>query len=722
MVHLSPDERQFQLLVENLPAGVFIQTKGRFSFVNEAFREILGIREDSEILGVPVLDRVPERLRAQVMGRIRSLNEKRASVERAQEFFLRSDGSEVPVEVSAIPFRFEEEDGALVFVRETWEDHNFRRLLDLLPAGVFVREGERLVLANQETLRILGVSDEADLVGTKFLDHLSETDKANTLSRIHLLELGLEVPKEVEVTVRRADGSTAPVEVKPVPFQFQGKSRTLVFLRDLTDQHEAQREMERKDELVRMTGEMAKVGGWSFNLGSGRGSWTDAVAAIHDLPPGTPIDISKGLDYYTHDSRPIVEEAVGKLVRDGTPYDLVVPLITAAGREKWVRTQGFPFMREGEMVEVRGTMQDVTELHQQQVALEEEKDRLLITLKSIGDGVITTDVEGRVVLMSHSAEDLTGWSQAEAGGRLLVEILPLIHEWTKQPLENPVLQVLRDGKTRELANHTLLVNRAGVELIIADSAAPIKDQNGQITGVVLVFRDMTEKQRLADALQRAQNLESIGLLAAGIAHDFNNLLSGLFGQVQLAADKVKAHRAEEAAVNLERALGVFERARDLTGQLMTFSKGGAPVRTTFDLGVLVRRTAVFALSGSNVGVRFQISPDLWPCEGDENQLAQALDNLVINARQAMPDGGTVAITVENRQAASKELAIIVKDEGAGIAPDVLGRIFDPFFSTKPSGHGLGLSAVQSIVQRHEGRVEVQSSSSGTVFTVFLPVS
>ncbi len=326
--------------------------------------------------------------------------------------------------------------------------------------------------------------------------------------------------------------------------------------------------------------------------------------------------------------------------------------------------------------------------------------------------------------MSRSAEELTGWPLSEAQGHPLTEVLPLIHEWTREPVENPVTRVLREGQTVELANHTVLAARHGKELVIADSAAPIRDREGVVRGVVLVFRDMTEKNRLNEALQRAQNLESIGLLAAGIAHDFNNLLAGLFGQVQLAVEKLKDDRSDDARLNLERALGVFDRAKDLTTQLLTFSKGGQPVRTSFDLGTLVRKTALFALSGSNIEVSFQIPPEPLLCVGDENQLAQALDNIIINARQAMKDGGSLRITAESRiGAAGRETVVAVQDNGPGISPEVLDRIFDPFFSTKATGHGLGLATVQSIVQHHEGRVEVQSSpGKGSTFCLILPTT
>ncbi len=241
--------------------------------------------------------------------------------------------------------------------------------------------------------------------------------------------------------------------------------------------------------------------------------------------------------------------------------------------------------------------------------------------------------------------------------------------------------------------------------------------------------DVTERKRLEEELQKSQKLESIGVLAGGIAHDFNNLLGGIFGYIDLAN---AADDGKKISSYLSKALTTIDRARALTAQLLTFAKGGAPVIKTGHLVPFIEETARFALSGSNVSCRFDAPHDLWACNFDKNQISQVIDNLVINAQQAMPFGGSVELTARNISLAEKELSplpegdyvrLSVKDNGIGMSRELLPRIFDPFFTTKAKGHGLGLSTCYSIVNRHGGFIDVESEpGKGSAFHVYLPAS
>ncbi len=373
---------------------------------------------------------------------------------------------------------------------------------------------------------------------------------------------------------------------------------------------------------------------------------------------------------------------------------------------------------------------NITDRKKAEDALVAEKERLLVTLRSIGDAVIATDVNGRIVLMNKIAEELTGWPLAEARGKLLTEVFVIINELTRQQCENPVDKVLKTGTIVTLANHTVLLSRDGRELVIADSGAPIRDRESATIGVVLVFRDNTEKQKTREALQKAQQLESLGVLAGGIAHDFNNLLGGLFGYMDLARESIPEHEA--VAAYIDKAFSVFARAKDLTTQLLTFAKGGAPARKVTALGPLLRDTIGFALSGSSIRTEFSLQPDLWPSSIDNHQISQVIDNLIINARDAMPRGGVITIAAENIPengalppvlTPGSYIRISISDQGTGIPPEHLEHIFDPFFTTKQKGSGLGLAVSYSIISRHSGTIEVKSVlGSGTTFKVFLPAS
>src|SRR5208337_3795472 len=173
-------------------------------------------------------------------------------------------------------------------------------------------------------------------------------------------------------------------------------------------------------------------------------------------------------------------------------------------------------------------------LKEREERLSDDKERLAVTLRSIGDAVIVTDVEGTITLINKVAEQQTGWAAHEAFGKHLSEVFNIINEKTRERCENPVDKVLETGMITGLANHTALIRKDGTEIIIEDSAAPIKDCNGATIGIVLVFRDVTEKRRIEDELLKMEKLQSVGLLAGGIAHDFNNILTSVVGNISLA--------------------------------------------------------------------------------------------------------------------------------------------------------------------------------------------
>ena len=242
--------------------------------------------------------------------------------------------------------------------------------------------------------------------------------------------------------------------------------------------------------------------------------------------------------------------------------------------------------------------------------------------------------------------------------------------------------------------------------------------------------DITERVRAEEALQRVQRLESIGTLAGGIAHDFNNLLLGVFGNVSIAREQLsKDHPASDF---LERAESTMDRAIRLTKQLLTFARGGGPVKEDVDIGKLVEESVRSDLSGSNVMPVFEQAEDLWMADVDKGQVEQVLSNLTVNASQAMPDGGHLYITLENAEISEdavpdlnpgRFIKVTVRDEGTGIDKNDLDRIFDPYFSTRQTGSGLGLATAYSIIKKHGGHIEVDSElGKGTTFVLLLPAS
>lgn len=373
---------------------------------------------------------------------------------------------------------------------------------------------------------------------------------------------------------------------------------------------------------------------------------------------------------------------------------------------------------------------DITARKRYQELLEEARERLTVTLHSIGDGVITTDTDGLVTFLNPVAEALCGWPLTEAVGKPLMRVFDIVSEATRAPREDPVKKVLATGETVELANHTLLISRAGTERAIADSGAPIRDGNGRILGAVLVFRDVTEKQRIENALLRDRQLEAIGLLAGGIAHDFNNILTALFGNISL----VRLHVQHDASIIglLDQVDQAFYRARDLAQQLLTFAKGGAPIKKAGALREFLSETVKFLLHGTPVVARYELPDDLWAAEFDAAQMSQAFSNILLNAVQAMPKGGTITVAACNVRIASDELpplqggryiCVSIIDNGLGIPEADRERIFHPYFTTKESGTGLGLATTYSVIRRHGGHIVVRPNlDQGTCFDTYLPAA
>lgn len=377
--------------------------------------------------------------------------------------------------------------------------------------------------------------------------------------------------------------------------------------------------------------------------------------------------------------------------------------------------------------------QQIAERERAEAERAAEQERLAVTLRSIGDGVITTDTDGHVVLLNQVAEELIGWQPAEALGQPLQQVCRIRDESTQTPLESAAQEALRHNEIVNRPRPTLLVASDGTERLIAESGAPIRAQDGTVIGAVLVFRDVTERRKIEEELVKADRLESIGVLAGGIAHDFNNILTAILGNVSLA--KLFAGENEKLSTRLHHAEKASLRAQDLTQQLLTFSKGGSPVKQTASLKELIQESVDFSLRGSNVKCKLDLEEGLWPGHIDAGQISQVIHNLIINADQAMPNGGILSVAAVNTDLRDDRRArllsldkghyvhITITDEGVGIEEERLQKIFDPYFTTKPQGSGLGLFTSYSIIKKHDGHIEAQSTVGvGTTFSIYLPAA
>jgi PAS domain S-box-containing protein len=344
------------------------------------------------------------------------------------------------------------------------------------------------------------------------------------------------------------------------------------------------------------------------------------------------------------------------------------------------------------------------------------------TFNSISDMVIILDREYRIVKANKAAADFLGAGQETVAGAFCYN---LQHQDGCRPEQCPSFDTFGSGApaTREYYEPRF-------ERHLEVSTSPIRDRDGRVAAVVHITKDVTWRKKLEEEIMRTRKLDSLAVLSGGIAHDFNNMLTVIMSTVTLA--KMYAGDNARVIAKIEEAEGEILHARELTNQLLTFAKGGAPSRRLASLPELLRDTAGFSLKGSSILCEFDIADDLWAVEIDRTQISRVISNLVINAVQAMPKGGAVAVRAKNAvidessglpARPGRYVRIEVEDCGCGIAPEHLQNIFDPFYTTKLGGSGLGLSTSYSIVKKHSGYIDAKSRvGSGSVFTVYLPAS
>jgi PAS domain S-box-containing protein len=366
---------------------------------------------------------------------------------------------------------------------------------------------------------------------------------------------------------------------------------------------------------------------------------------------------------------------------------------------------------------------DITERKRAEEMLRESENFLQTVIETAPECVKLVASDGALLMMNSA-----GLAMIEADTFAKVKgksIYPLI---SPEYLDSFIAlhKSVLEGKAGNLEFE--MTSLRGRRLFLETHAVPLKNKKNEIIALLGITRDITERKKMETEILRAQKIESVGVLAGGIAHDFNNLLTAIIGYISIA--QMDAGPSGKILPNLKNAEKAAFRARDLTQQLLTFSRGGTPIKKVVSLGDMIKDAAGFALRGSNVKCDFSIPHDLWPAEADEGQISQVINNLVINADQAMPQGGVVRVRCQNEVVGpesglplknGKYVTILIEDKGVGIPKEQLPRIFDPYFTTKQKGSGLGLTAAYSIIKRHDGYIEVDSEPGvGTVFRLYLP--
>jgi len=288
-------------------------------------------------------------------------------------------------------------------------------------------------------------------------------------------------------------------------------------------------------------------------------------------------------------------------------------------------------------------------------ALHSEKERLSVTLRSLADAVVTTDSEGRIVLLNDVGVAFTGMDRAVATGRPFAEVFRIFHRANGEPAGDIAIEALKRNSVVESGPSIAIMPPDGIERLLSVRCAPIHDHEGKINGTVVVLRDITEKEKMAEELLRSSKLQSIGVLAGGLAHDFNNMLTAVTGNLSLI--RQQENLQPEAYCSIDEAEQGARRAQELTQYLLTFAEGGAPIKQVIQVRALIQQTSAFVVRGSNVTCEFELAPNLLKIEADPNQIAQVISNIVLNAVEATPNGGRICVKAGKRDGSPRLRAL-----------------------------------------------------------------
>ena len=630
------------------------------------------------------------------------------------------------------------------------------------PMWIYDRETLRFLAVNDAAVNFYGYTRE-EFERMTLQDIRPEEEREHFQAAVRTMQTGT---NQLGVFTHRCkDGRLVRVEMTTLVFIDQGREQVLGIAKDLTEHERAQAALRESESRYRLLFENSHIGiveyDYRTTIAWMEGLRRDGVTNLAEWAELHPAEMSsamarlpavgmnaaalrlvgaKTMDEVMANMPGIMSPSGWALRRESflaawggrNESEGEVALVALDGSTRYVHTHWWVPIVDGQPYYERTpiALLDLTQAKAAEGELAAERERLAVTLSAMAEGVVTTDAEGSVRFINKAACVITGWTSSASTGRRLDEVCTLRHEKTGAVIKAPVAAALAAGRVVDLPPQTTLLRRIGGRVLVEGCCAPIRDADGKGVGVVLVLRDVTERSRLEAELQRASKLESVGILAGGIAHDFNNILAIVMGNLTLAQlDAGTSVAAQRWLKEAER--GAF-RARDLTQQLLTFAKGGDPVRTAVVLPEIVREAAKFALHGSTVRGEFEIADDLWAADVDGGQIGQVVQNLVINAMQAMKGGGSIRIALHNEElaadsvtplAAGRYLRLSIADTGTGIRPELLPRIFEPYFTTKEQGSGLGLATVYSIIRKHQGHVSVESElGKGTTFHMWLPAA
>jgi two-component system, cell cycle sensor histidine kinase and response regulator CckA len=598
---------------------------------------------------------------------------------------------------------------------------------------------QRTVWSNRRVESALGYTPEqVAAFGPGFAIDILHPDDRKRLPELLARWVGLpdETVLESEYRMRHADGTWRWFLGHDKVFlrEPDGRVRQLIGTsQDITGRKRVEEALRESEAFLNATGRVAKVGGWEVDCRTREIRWTEETGRIYELPPGHIPTVEEAIAFYHPDDREAIRQVFERAVTDGVPWDGEFRLVTARGNLIWTRSICSPEFRDGEVVRLHGTFQDITE----RKAAEAELAFSHLILRKVGDAIMVCEAgspdaqEPRIVYVNEAFESSLGYPSAEVLGRP-----PSVLRGPDGDPRTP--DQIRDALRREPVRVDLRVYRKdGSDRWVEIDTMPVSIDDKKVTHLVSVLRDITDRLAVERKLRETQKIESLGLLAGGVAHDFNNLLTSILGYASLSESALPPDTpVKDFLAEIERA---GRRASELCQQLLAYAGRGRVVVGPINLSKLVDecvRLARLTVS-TRATLSLHLAPDLPHFSGDASQFRQVIMNLVMNASDALGEHeGVITITTGSKPFNRDQLSrgifgdqmrpgeyvyLEVTDTGCGMDAATKAKIFDPFFTTKPGGRGLGMAAVLGIVKVHRGSIRVESTpGAGTTLTLVFP--
>ncbi|MBD3331872.1 PAS domain S-box protein [candidate division GN15 bacterium] len=605
-------------------------------------------------------------------------------------------------------------------------EDTLRQVVDLIPHDIYaIDHSGRFIMANRTFSSNLGLTTD-QVVGQHLTDLFPTADDSadkRTSLDTQIIESGQPrfIPERLDT---HPDGRRRWTQVSKVPFDHFGHPAVLTVAVDITERKEAELARRQSEAKIQSILTAAPIGiGMTVNR-----SVVWASEQLLNILGFTDRDLLGKNAEMLYPTREEYERVGKEKYADIDKYgwgEVTTTWVRKDGEHLDILLRSAPVDHTDLSKGVIFTAMDVTERKRAEDALRYSENRYRELVERMQSGVVVFEVvDGGADFvykeLNKAASAIGRISSEEVVGQRLLENRP---DLVNSSIVNALRQVWQTGRPQPLP----LTYYSARELHTWIEGHIYRIDSSDL---VFIFDDVTDRVTAFEELSKADKLESIGVLAGGIAHDFNNVLTGIVGNVSLLKSIVEDEH--EGYSLLDEAEKAAMRARSLTQQLLTFSQGGSPVLTTTSIASVIRECTEFVLHGSTVACEFDLADDLALVEADEGQISQVIGNMVINANQAMTEGGTVHVSAENVDITENQLPALqagryvclsITDTGEGIPPENLPRIFDPFFTTKDVGRGLGLATCYAIVRKHEGHIEVESTPGlGTCFKVYLPAS